>query len=257
MFEHSLSSQLVRCRWRSARPLVVDRLGSAFFSNKNGLRGSLCSIEHDFLCTLLSRPRPTTGFPASSHLMRRHAHPTRNPLGGSHRGVPSRIPSTDGGSTRKLGHQARSGGTRTSPPAPRACGPATLDAFSPSHWLHRSFASPLIGTAAPRATGSPGARVTHRVTEPPLCVTHAHADPNFRRGHHAAICRSSRTLGTAPTPTHDGPPWHRTLRDRSSPSHAKPRPVGPPYHLSGTLSDPGTLPKSGLLPALGAFWDYE
>ena len=264
MFEHNLNIQHRRLRWLSARPLVVDRLGITLLSNKNGLRGSLCSIEHDFLYTLRSRPGPTTGLPASPHLTWHNAQPARRSWGDPHWGMPGSTPPTDGGSTRKRGHQAPPGGTRTPPPASRACCHPALDATPPSHWLHRSSASPLIGTAAHRAMGSLGALVTHRVTEPQLCVTHARVDTKFHRhlllyrsGLHAVIYRSSRTLGTERTRIHDGSPWHRTLRNSSSRPHAKPRPVGPPYHLSGTSSDPGTLTKSGLLPALGAFWDYE
>ena len=264
MFEHNLNIQHRRLRWLSARPLVVDRLGITLLSNKNGLRGSLCSIEHDFLYTLRSRPGPTTGLPASVHLTWHNAPPARRSWGGPHRGMPGSTPPTDGGSTRTRGHQALPGGTRTPHPATRACCHPALDATPPSHWLLRSSASPLIGTAAHRAKGSLGALVTHRVTEPPLCVTHARVDTNFHRhpllyrsGLHATLHRSSRTLGTERTRTHDGSPRHRTLRNSSSHPHATPRPVGPPYHLPGTWSDPGTLTKSGLLPALGAFWDHE
>ena len=173
---------------------------------------------------------------------------------------------TTWGSTSTLAHQVLCGGTRTPPPNSRACCHATLDAMHMSHWLHRSTASPLIGNAAHRATGSLEVPVPHRGTEPPLRVTNAHAGTKpyrfllpLRNGQLAAAHRSPCVLWTEPTldPLRAPLASDSTGPPSSFPLDAKPRQVGPPYHLPGTLSDPITPITSGPPSALGAYGDYE
>ena len=249
-----------------ARLSVVVGVGSKFFSNKNNPRGSLCSIEHDFLSVLRLWSCVRAAYAVTLYSAQRHAYPARYSPGGAHPGVPGSTSPIDRDMTRMQARQALTGGPRTFPPAARARGHAALAAIPTSHRLHWSTPSPLPGTAAHRATGSHLALVTPRVTETNRRVTNAHAETKPLRHSHlhrivhlVAIIRSSHTPWTEPTldsrrATLAWDPMGLLLPPYL---YAKPRPVGPPYHLSDSLSDPVPPDQSGPLSARGAHGDHE